>query len=244
MTVIRGLAYVSPSTATVGRPLSGSTRRNYPPPASQSFVPVITNGGLARFPRHMRATSVAASSGMETQQGGATAVDSGSTSAQPMKLLFVEMGVGYDQHGWVNNFYQVPIKGTLCFSWRGEMVIWDFCGTVFDSQDITAAAMRACRDAISSNSIPAFRRGIEHLCFLLSYDFGCDQTSEYDVSRIWLRGTTNVLQNFFDCVIMHVMNAGSIPGVTFGQMKLQIKLGVPHSLQHSLDVERVKSVFP
>lgn len=26
-------------------------------------------------------------------------------------------------------------------------------------QDITAAAMRACRDAISSNSIPAFRRG-------------------------------------------------------------------------------------
>ncbi|MCI17456.1 3R-hydroxymyristoyl- dehydratase-hydroxymyristoyl ACP dehydrase, partial [Trifolium medium] len=39
-------------------------------------------------------------------------------------LLFVEMGVGYDQHG----------------------------------QDITSAAMRACRDAISSNSIPAFRR--------------------------------------------------------------------------------------
>lgn len=53
-----------------------------------------------------------------------------------------------------------------------------------------------------------------------------------------------MLQNFFSCVIMHVMSAGSIPGVTFGQMKLQIKLGVPHSLQHSLDVERVKSVFP
>ncbi|KAG0454848.1 hypothetical protein HPP92_024140 [Vanilla planifolia] len=45
--------------------------------------------------------------------------------ASSMKLLFVEMGVGYDQHG----------------------------------QDITAAAMRACRDAISSNSIPAFRIG-------------------------------------------------------------------------------------
>jgi len=45
--------------------------------------------------------------------------------AQSMKILFVEMGVGYDQHG----------------------------------QDITAAAMRACRDAISSNSIPAFRTG-------------------------------------------------------------------------------------
>ncbi|KAE8714993.1 3R-hydroxymyristoyl- dehydratase-hydroxymyristoyl ACP dehydrase isoform 3 [Hibiscus syriacus] len=46
------------------------------------------------------------------------------------------------------------------------------------SQDVTSAAMRACRDAISSNSIPAFRRG------------------------------------------------------------------VPHSLQQSLDIERVKSVFP
>uniref|UniRef100_J3L1V0 Uncharacterized protein n=2 Tax=Oryza brachyantha TaxID=4533 RepID=J3L1V0_ORYBR len=42
-----------------------------------------------------------------------------------MKLLFVEMGVGYDQHG----------------------------------QDITAAAVRACKDAITSNSIPAFRSG-------------------------------------------------------------------------------------
>ncbi|VFQ89073.1 unnamed protein product [Cuscuta campestris] len=78
-----------------------------------------------------------------------------------MKLLFVEMGVGYDQHG----------------------------------QDITSAAMRACRDAISSNSIPAFRRG-------------------------------------------------SIPGVTFDGMKLEIKLGVPRSLQHMLDIVKVKSVFP
>ncbi|KAH6829149.1 50S ribosomal protein L34 [Perilla frutescens var. hirtella] len=78
-----------------------------------------------------------------------------------VKLLFVEMGVGYDQHG----------------------------------QDITSAAMRACRDAISSNSIPAFRRG-------------------------------------------------SIPGVSFGEMKLQIKLGVPRPLQHLLDIDKVKSVFP
>ncbi|XP_057748300.1 uncharacterized protein LOC130967459 [Arachis stenosperma] len=83
------------------------------------------------------------------------------SNSASMKLLFVEMGVGYDQHG----------------------------------QNITAAAMRACRDAISSNSIPAFRRG-------------------------------------------------SIPGVNFDQMKLQIKLGVPNSLQSSLDIEKVKSVFP
>ncbi|KAL2930833.1 3-hydroxyacyl-[acyl-carrier-protein] dehydratase FabZ [Bienertia sinuspersici] len=38
--------------------------------------------------------------------------------------------------------------------------------------------------------------------------------------------------------------AGSIPGVSFDQMKLQIKLGVPRSLQQSLDIEKVKSVFP
>ncbi|KAL5724990.1 hypothetical protein ACHQM5_008187 [Ranunculus cassubicifolius] len=78
-----------------------------------------------------------------------------------LKLLFVEMGVGYDQHG----------------------------------QDITVAAMRACKDAISSNSIPAFRRG-------------------------------------------------NIPGVGFDEMKLQIKLGVPRAVQHFLDIDRVKSVFP
>ncbi|XP_078168701.1 50S ribosomal protein L34 [Carex rostrata] len=46
-------------------------------------------------------------------------------SSHSFNLLFVEMGVGYDQHG----------------------------------QDITVAAMRACKDAISSNSIPAFRQG-------------------------------------------------------------------------------------
>ncbi|XP_023544561.1 uncharacterized protein LOC111804102 [Cucurbita pepo subsp. pepo] len=109
-------------------------------------------------PRISRLVKVTAASSMEVEQGGKSA-PVGSTP--PMKLLFVEMGVGYDQHG----------------------------------QDITAAAMRACRDAISSNSIPAFRRG-------------------------------------------------SIPGVTFAEMKLQIKLGVPHSLQQSLDIEKVKSVFP
>jgi hypothetical protein len=57
------------------------------------------------------------------------------SSSQTMNhLLFVEMGVGYDQHG----------------------------------QNITSAAMRACRDAISSNSIPAFRRGNNLFLF-----FGC-----------------------------------------------------------------------
>ncbi|CAM6108513.1 unnamed protein product [Calypogeia fissa] len=82
-------------------------------------------------------------------------------STTDMKLLFVEMGTGYDQHG----------------------------------QNITTATMRACKNAISSNSIPAFR-------------------------------------------------TGALPGVSYQQMKLKIKLGVPHSVQHELDIEQVKSVFP
>ncbi|KAG6754945.1 hypothetical protein POTOM_040750 [Populus tomentosa] len=132
------------------RPLDRHIPKNHP---SNSVKPSLSLK-TPRFPRQVKARTTP----MEAEQSG-TAVNPSSNAS--MKLLFVEMGVGYDQHG----------------------------------QDITAAAMRACRDAISSNSIPAFRRG-------------------------------------------------SIPGVTFGQMKLQIKLGVPHSLQQSLDVERVKSVFP
>ncbi|CAM6007928.1 unnamed protein product [Sphagnum balticum] len=44
----------------------------------------------------------------------------------PFRLLILEMGTGYDQHG----------------------------------QDVTAAAVRACKDAICSNSIPAFSTGV------------------------------------------------------------------------------------
>ncbi|KAL8460643.1 hypothetical protein ACS0TY_032238 [Phlomoides rotata] len=114
------------------------------------------NNKTGIFPRPF--TAVAATS-MASEQSSVKSINSVPDSS--IKLLFVEMGVGYDQHG----------------------------------QDITSAAMRACRDAISSNSIPAFRRG-------------------------------------------------SIPGVSFGEMKLQIKLGVPRPLQHLLDLEKVKSVFP
>ncbi|KAK6124211.1 hypothetical protein DH2020_042047 [Rehmannia glutinosa] len=103
--------------------------------------------------------TVVSATPMASEQSSVKAV--GSVPDSSIKLLFVEMGVGYDQHG----------------------------------QDITSAAMRACRDAISSNSIPAFRRG-------------------------------------------------SIPGVSFGEMKLQIKLGVPRPVQHLLDIEKIKSVFP
>jgi hypothetical protein len=68
---------------------------------------------------------------MEAAQPQTRDAQGGAESA--MKLLFVEMGVGYDQHG----------------------------------QDITAAAVRACKDAISSNSIPAFRGGTENFRLLL-----------------------------------------------------------------------------
>ncbi|KAK9150471.1 hypothetical protein Syun_008780 [Stephania yunnanensis] len=110
---------------------------------------------------HRRVVSSAITAQNKLMETRHSETSNNSSANPPMKLLFVEMGVGYDQHG----------------------------------QDITSAAMRACRDAISSNSIPAFR-------------------------------------------------SGSIPGVTFDEMKLQIKLGVPQVLQQFLDVERVKSVFP
>ncbi|CAK9152586.1 unnamed protein product [Ilex paraguariensis] len=128
-------------------------------------------------------TSMAA---MSTEQSQAT-VESVPNSS--MKLLFVEMGVGYDQHG----------------------------------QDVTKAAMKACRDAISSNSIPAFRRG----------------------TRSRLRGgLTHMPMSTLGLSGANPYAAGSIPGVSFGEMKLQIKLGVPRPVQQSLDIERVKSVFP
>lgn len=128
------------------------------PPNKHNFIFQIHNkisitknksNKVSKVPRNSRPTKIKAVMSMEA------------VTESMKNLLFVEMGVGYDQHG----------------------------------QDVTAAAMRACRDAISSNSIPAFRRG-------------------------------------------------SIPGVSFEQMKLQIKLGVPRSLQQSLDIEKVKSVFP
>ncbi|CAL0313506.1 unnamed protein product [Lupinus luteus] len=129
--------------------------RNFHPSISLSHRSKLQSFRTS-FPTQATSTS---STPMDVQRSEESATNTHSSS--PMKLLFVEMGVGYDQHG----------------------------------QNITAAAMRACRDAISSNSIPAFRRG-------------------------------------------------SIPGVSFGEMKLQIKLGVPHSLQTYLDIEKVKSVFP
>uniref|UniRef100_A0A0E0JL49 Uncharacterized protein n=1 Tax=Oryza punctata TaxID=4537 RepID=A0A0E0JL49_ORYPU len=102
-----------PSTSSCRRPSCSLQRCRIRSRRAGSPAPAA---GLAR--------AVASSSPMEEatqpQSGGG-----GDGQQEAMKLLFVEMGVGYDQHG----------------------------------QDITAAAVRACRDAITSNSIPAFRSG-------------------------------------------------------------------------------------
>lgn len=131
---------------------------------SNPLHPLTTNPSSFHTPPIYRPISVSPSATAKTTAMATHPTPSITVESVPspsIKLLFVEMGVGYDQHG----------------------------------QDATKAAMRACRDAISSNSVPAFRRG-------------------------------------------------SIPGVSFEQMKLQIKLGVPQPLQSSLDIEKVKSVFP
>ncbi|CAN1323001.1 hypothetical protein LINPERPRIM_LOCUS32588 [Linum perenne] len=86
--------------------------------------------------------AAAAATGMAAEQSGSAVVNPDG----PMKLLFVEMGVGYDQHG------------------------------------------------IASDAMMPF-------------------------------------------------GVGSIPGVSMEQMKLQIKLGVPHSLQQYLDIDRWEVVL-
>ncbi|EEF39856.1 conserved hypothetical protein [Ricinus communis] len=104
---------------------------------------------------------------MESEQSG-TSVDN---TGGPMKLLFVEMGVGYDQHG----------------------------------QDITVAAMRACRDAISSNSIPAFRRGS-----IPGVTFGPNETSNQTWSSTIWSLTSESLQKFGEILNVEVVDGGLI----------------------------------
>lgn len=150
------------------RPLDRHIPKNHP---SNSVKPSLSLK-TPRFPRQVKARTTP----MEAEQSG-TAVNPSSNAS--MKLLFVEMGVGYDQHGCVktltlfSSFYswayfflgifdRYPSKISVFWS----IQLLELCENKFDSliaqyrQDITAAAMRACRDAISSNSIPAFRRGI------------------------------------------------------------------------------------
>jgi len=42
----------------------------------------------------------------------------------------------------------------------------------------------------------------------------------------------------------YYFGAGSILGVTSDDMKLHVKLGVPHPLQQKLDKDKIKTVFP
>ncbi|XP_066309108.1 uncharacterized protein [Miscanthus floridulus] len=103
------------------------TRPSTPPLPSSSSRPSHTHSRphlRTPSPNPNNPAAAPASSRMEVAQPQASDAQGG-VEEPAMKLLFVEMGVGYDQHG----------------------------------QDITAAAVRACKDAITSNSIPAFRGG-------------------------------------------------------------------------------------
>ena len=108
-----------PCSSTVARSLSYSTPSNI-------LLPITNRSYLRppRFSRHIRATSAAGSSAMETpsaaEHSGATDNQSGSTPL--MKLLFVEMGVGYDQHGLV-----IPFSDFSPFSrqkYRNLIINW------------------------------------------------------------------------------------------------------------------------
>lgn len=72
------------------RPLDRHIPKNHP---SNSVKPSLSLK-TPRFPRQVKARTTP----MEAEQSG-TAVNPSSNAS--MKLLFVEMGVGYDQHGCV-----------------------------------------------------------------------------------------------------------------------------------------------
>lgn len=68
------------------------TNKNYPSLASHLLLTLTPNQSSLRASRFLRQIK-ASSASMEAQQS-----ETG-VSTPPMKLLFVEMGVGYDQHG-------------------------------------------------------------------------------------------------------------------------------------------------
>ncbi|XP_068662957.1 uncharacterized protein [Aristolochia californica] len=122
-----------------------SMRRNY-------LVPSRVRQSPTYPAKSSRISSVifTVASAMSTQE---TAEDRSSSSA--MKILFIEMGVGYDQHG----------------------------------QDITAAAMRACRNAITANSIPAFRGAIpgvnsDHMKLQIKLGVPRSTQKDLDIERV------------------------------------------------------------
>jgi hypothetical protein len=90
----------------------------------------------------------------------------------PFRLLILEMGTGYDQHGLGLCPYNPHNAGWFLMDDNGSRYdeVWNLekngfgnltnCGGRGECrQDVTAAAVRACKDAICSNSIPAFSTG-------------------------------------------------------------------------------------
>ncbi|KAF6136839.1 hypothetical protein GIB67_030124 [Kingdonia uniflora] len=194
--LIKTFIFTTTTTATICRFTAQSHKqRTLSPPINLSF------SLHTQSPLPLSVVKATTATAMEGEQTAAPAIN---TDNPAMTLLFVEMGVGYDQHG----------------------------------QDITSAAMRACRDAIASNSIPAFRRGVIYFIDALAL---LRRIAIAQISVISRKSVAICGDPVHDS---YRSNFGSIPGVSFDQMKLQIKLGVPKPVQHLLDIERVKSIFP
>lgn len=138
--------------------------RHSPSPLSRPFALSSRSNqfSIHQFSQIPRSTKVTARDAMETT----AETISGGVPNNTMKLLFVEMGVGYDQHGYV--------QISQFFSTLKFRVLIDHIDVRFESwnnrnrQDVTSAAMKACKNAISSNSIPAFRRGTKTDIYILT----------------------------------------------------------------------------
>lgn len=135
---------------------------------SNPILHLPTQSSSLHSPRFSRPTTTAAQTTPSSMAADQTRTTVDGVPNASMNLLFVEMGVGYDQHGYSNMTRLLVVVVYFCLyvyvsGFRkfccllGNFINWMPNN---NRQDVTAAAMRACRDAISSNSIPAFRRGL------------------------------------------------------------------------------------
>ena len=94
--------------------------------------PVLLFQNRSSFQSRRISFPIRAVTAMESEQSGGTAyVESGST--QSMNLLFVEMGVGYDQHGYVSLYSDLFLYRTLemmNYLHAAKMSLLQLCGLV------------------------------------------------------------------------------------------------------------------
>lgn len=176
---------------------------------------------------------------------------SGGVPNNTMKLLFVEMGVGYDQHG----YGLIQFFNFLLSKHRDRCEIWMFK----NGETGRTWHLRRWR-LVRMQFLPIRFLLLEEVSFLLSisivpkliYNYSSLKNEnvslaipiETQLAFVW-KYSVCVCFLFLICVWHWMLCVeGSIPGVSFGEMKLQIKLGVPRSLHHQLDLDKVKSIFP